>query len=94
MQFPFRFNCVRAVFLEPIQTICVLLKFILRPDIFANFSNSSSILFKDSFEPSKNIVVSSANCVTLNSVSFENMSFIFLFFLIEFDRNSARMIHK
>ena len=91
-KFPFRFNC--GCILEPIQTICILSKFILRPDILQFFSNSSNVLFKDSFEPSKNIAVSSANCVTLNFVSFENMPFIFLFFLIEFDRHSAHMINK
>ena len=40
-------------FLDPIQTSCVLSKLILRPDIFANFSNSSIVLFKDSLNQLK-----------------------------------------
>ena len=38
---------------------CVLSKFIFRPDIFANLSNSSRVLFRDCDDPSRNIDVSS-----------------------------------
>jgi hypothetical protein len=39
--------------LLPIQITCVFEKFILRPDIFLNHSNSKSVSFNDSSDPSK-----------------------------------------
>ena len=47
-----------------------LIDIIFRPGIFANFSNSSSVWLTDSFDPFKNIDVSSAYCEILNSVPF------------------------
>jgi hypothetical protein len=47
--------------LLPIQITCVFQKIILRPDIFLNHSNSKSVSFNESSDPSKIIDVSSAD---------------------------------
>ena len=80
---------------EQIHTSCVLLKFTLRPDILAKSSYSFNTSFKDFFDPSRNIEVSSAYFDILCSefiILIHDVPFIFLLCLILFAKNSAQTI--
>ena len=67
----------------PIQTSLVLSIFTFRPDILPNTSRTLRAANKVLLLPSKIKVVSSANCVILNSLPFTEIPFKFLSFTIE-----------
>ena len=55
-------------FFAPIQTTCVLSKFVFKSDIFAKFSSSCNVSSRLVFDPSKKAEASSAYCENLNSM--------------------------
>ena len=81
-------------FFAPIQTTCVLSKFVFSPDMSANNSSSCKVSSRDLLEPSRKAEASSAYCENFNSTLSILIPFMFLLFLILTDRISAHRINK